>query len=140
MKSVLLDSGPLIALFAVDDKHHRRFDDRIGSLSRDGLRLLTTWACIVEASYLLDAPQRYEMLQCIALGGALVYPFEPYHLGDMIKWMRQYSKKTRREMDLADASLYWLAIETSVTSILTTDVADFSRYRLPDGQRFDLLE
>ena len=140
MKSVLLDSGPLIALFAVDDKHHRRFDDRIGSLSRDGLRLLTTWACIVEASYLLDAPQRYEMLQCIELGGALVYPFEPYHLGDMIKWMRQYSKKTRREMDLADASLYWLAIETSVTSILTTDVADFSRYRLPDGQRFDLLE
>lgn len=140
MKSVLLDSGPLIALFAVDDKHHRRFDDRIGSLSRDGLRLLTTWACIVEASYLLDAPQRYEMLQWIELGGALVYPFEPYHLGDMIKWMRQYSKKTRREMDLADASLYWLAIETSVTSILTTDVADFSRYRLPDGQRFDLLE
>jgi predicted nucleic acid-binding protein len=32
-------------------------------------------------------------------------------------------------MDLADASLYWLAAETGVTEILTVDVADFSRYR-----------
>jgi predicted nucleic acid-binding protein len=140
VKSVLVDSGPLIALFAVDDKHHRRFDALVGALAKDGLRLLTTWPCVVEASYLLAAPQRYEMLRWIELGGAIVHPFEPYHLGDMINWMRQYSKKTKREMDLADASLYWLAIETDVTDIMTTDVADFSRYRLPDGQAFTLLE
>ena len=139
MKSVLIDSGPLIALFAVDDKHHRRFDDLINSLSPDGLRLLTTWPCIVEASYLLAVPQRYEMLRWVELGGALVYPFEPYHLGEMIKSMRQYSKKTKREMELADASLYWLAIEASVTNIMTVDVADFSRYRLPDGEAFTIL-
>jgi predicted nucleic acid-binding protein len=140
VQSILIDSGPLIALFAVDDKHHRRFDALVGSLAKGGLRLLTTWPCVVEASYLLAVPHRYEMLHWIELGGALVYPFEPYHLGDMVKWMRQYSKKTQREMDLADASLYWLASETGVTSILTTDVADFSRYRLPDGQAFALLE
>ena len=140
MKSVLIDSGPLIALFAVDDKHHRRFDTLVSSLARDGLRLLTTWPCVVEASYLLAVPQRYEMLSWVELGGALVYPFESYHLGDMIKWMRQYSKKTKREMDLADASLYWLAIETGVTNIMTTDIADFSRYRLPDARAFILLD
>ena len=140
MQSVHIDSGPLIALFAVDDKHHLRFDERVSSLAREGLRLLTTWPCVVEASYLLAVPQRYEMLHWLELGGALVYPFEAYHLGDMIKWMRQYSKKTKREMDLADASLYWLAIETGVTNIMTTDIADFSRYRLPDGQAFTLLE
>ena len=140
MQSVLIDSGPLIALFAVDDKHHRRFDALIGSLAKDGLRLLTTWPCIVEASYLLSSPQRYEMLHWVELGGALVYPFEAYHLADMVKWMRQYSKKNKREMNLADASLYWLAIETGVTKIMSTDVADFSRYRLPDGRAFTLLE
>jgi predicted nucleic acid-binding protein len=139
VRSVLLDSGPLIALFAVDDRHHRRFDDEVSALSRDGLRLLTTWPCIVEASYLLDTPHRYEMLRWIELGGAVVYPIDPFHLGDMVKWMRQYSKGTKRVMDLADASLYWLAIETGVTSILTTDVADFSRYRLPGGRAFELL-
>ena len=139
MKSVLIDSGPLIALFAVDDKHHRRFDGLISSLAPDGLRLLTTWPCIVEASYLLDDPQRYEMLHWVELGGAIVYPFESHHLGDMIKWMRQYSKKTKREMDLADASLYWIATETAVTHIMTIDVADFSRYRLPNGTAFTLV-
>ena len=80
------------------------------------------------------------MLHWVELGGALVYPFEAYHLADMVKWMRQYSKKNKREMDLADASLYWLAIETGVTKIMSTDVADFSRYRLPDGRAFTLLE
>ncbi len=136
MKSALIDSGPLIALFAIDDKHHRRFDDLIGRLAPDGLRLLTTWPCIVEASYLLDVPQRYEMLHWVELGGAVVYPFEPHHLGDMVKWMEQYSRKTRREMDLADASLCWLAVQTAITDIMTIDVADFSRYRLPDGAAF----
>ena len=101
--------------------------------------MLTTWPCIVEASYLLDIPQRYEMLRWVELGGALVYPFETHHLGDMVMWMRQYSKKSRRELDLADASLHWLAIETTVTNIMTVDVADFSRYRLPDGKAFTLL-
>ena len=139
MKSVLIDSGPLIALFAVDDKHHRRFDDLVGDLSPGGLRLLTTWPCIVESSYLLETPQRYEMLRWVELGGAVIYPFEPHHLGDMVKWMKKYSNKAKREMDLADASLYWLAVETAVTDIMTIDIADFSRYRMPDGQAFTIL-
>lgn len=45
----------------------------------------------------------------------------------------------KREMDLADASLYWLASETGVTAIMTVDVADFRRYRLPNGAPFELL-
>ena len=139
MQSALIDCGPLIALFAVDDKHRRRFDDFIGSLSVNGLRLLTTWPCIVEASYLLDIPQRDEILRWVELGGALVDPFETHHLGDRVRWMQPSSKKSRREMDLADASLYWLAIETTVTNIMTVEVADFSRYRLPDGKAFTLL-
>lgn len=139
VRSVLLDAGPLVALFAVDDKHHSRFDRLVAKLAVDGLRLLTTWPCIVEAAYLLDAPQRFELLGWIELGGVQVYPFEPHHLTDMVKWMRQYTEPAKREMDLADASLYWLAAETGVTDIMTVDVADFSRYRLPDGRPFSLL-
>ena len=69
----------------------------------------------------------------------MVYPFESHHLGDMTKWMQQYSKTSRREMDLADASLYWLAVGANVMNIMTVDVADFSRYRLPDGSAFTIL-
>ncbi len=129
----------MIALFAVDDRHHKRFDRIIENLAPQGLRLLTTWPCIVEAAYLLDTPQRYEMLAWIETGGTLVYPFEPYHLGDMAGWMRRCSTRSKREMDLADASLYWLAIETDVTDVMTVDVADFSRYRLPDGRAFTVM-
>jgi uncharacterized protein len=139
VRSVLVDSGALIALFAPDDKHHFRFDGLFSELANDGLRPLTTWPCVVEASYLLDVPQRFELLQWIELGGALVYPFETHHLGDMVRWMQRYTERGKREMDLADASLYWLAHEIGVTEIMTVDVRDFSRYRLPDGQRFTLL-
>lgn len=139
MRSVLLDSGPLIAIFAVDDRQHERFDRLIRDLAPKGLRLLTTWPCVVEASYLLASTQRYEMLLWIESGGALVYPFEPYHLGDMVEWMKRYTSRSRREMDLADASLYWLALETGVIEVMTVDLADFSRYRLPDGRGFVVL-
>jgi predicted nucleic acid-binding protein len=139
VRSCLIDSGPLIALFTVDDHHHARFDSIVKELSAGGLRLIATWPCIVAASYLLEIPQRFEILKWIELGGAVVYPIEPIHLGDIARWMRRYSESGKREMDLADASLYWLAAETGVTEILTVDVADFSRYRLPRAKVFTLL-
>ena len=88
MRNILIDAGPLIAIFAVDDKHHGHYDQLISEISATGLRVVTTWPCIVEASYLLGIPQRFELLQWIELGGVVVYPFSPHHLGDMVAWMR----------------------------------------------------
>jgi len=139
VRSVLLDAGPLVALFAVDDKHHARYDNLVTEFSEDGLRLLTTWPCVVEAAYILELQQRLEMLRWIELGGALVYPFEASDLGHMLKSMARYSKRGGREMDLADASLCWLASEAGFAQIMTIDVTDFSRYRLPSGKAFDIL-
>ena len=139
MRNVLIDAGPLVALFASDDRHHDRIDAQVASLAREGLRLLTTWPCVVEAAYLLDPPLRFELLRWIELGGVQVYPFEAHHLGDMVGWMRRYTETGKREMDFADASLYWLAVDTGILDMLTIDVADFSRYRLPDGRGFNLV-
>jgi uncharacterized protein len=139
VRNVLIDAGPLVALFAVDDRHHKHVDARMAALAKDGVRLLTTWPCVVEAAYQLDPPWRFELSRWIELGGVQVYPFESHHLGDMAGWMRRYTEAGKREMDLADASLYWLAVDTGIVDILTIDVADFSRYRLPDGQAFNLI-
>lgn len=128
-----------MALFAVDDKNHHHYDGLIDELSGNGLRLLTTWPCVVEASYLLGVPQRYELLHWIELGGVVIYPFSPRHLAEMLDWMKSYTETGKREMDFADASLYWVANETGVREIMTTDIRDFSRYRLPDGQFFNIL-
>jgi uncharacterized protein len=139
LRNVLIDAGPLVAVFAADDKHHVRLDAQLLALAEEGLRLLTTWPCLVEAAYLLEAPQRFEMLRWIELGGVQVYLFEPHRLGAMAGWMKRYAEQGKREMDFADASLYWLAVETGIRDILTIDAKDFRRYRLPDGPPFNLL-
>ena len=139
MRSILIDAGPLIALFAVDDKHHDHYDQLISQFSANGLRVVTTWPCIVEASCLLGIPQHFELLQWVELGGVVVYPFSPHHLGDIVAWMKTYSTGNKRKMDLADATLYWVANETGIHEIMTTDIRDFSSYRLPDGQSFAIL-
>ncbi|MEE9332806.1 MAG: PIN domain-containing protein [Granulosicoccaceae bacterium] len=136
MQSILIDAGPLIALFSVDDKHHQRYDNLIRKLSPDGLRLLTTWPCIVEASYLLNAQNRFELLEWIRLGGVVVCPFSHDNLGSIVKSMKTYTESGKREMDFADATLYWLAVETGIIEIMTVDNRDFSRYRLPSGGFF----
>ena len=136
MQSILVDAGPLIALFSVDDKFHHHFDKLVRTLSADGLRLITTWPCVVEASYLLNPRSRYELLEWIELGGITVYPFSSDNLGSMVESMKTYTEPGKREMDFADATLYWLAIETGIRDIMTVDNRDFSRYRLPDGEHF----
>jgi len=42
-------------------------------------------------------------------------------------------------MDLADASLLWLASESGLREVLTIELKDFARYRLPDGDALILL-
>ncbi len=47
--------------------------------------------------------------------------------------MRKYAD---RPMDLADASLVWLANASEVTNIITIDRADFAVYRTAKRQAF----
>ena len=78
----------------------------------------------------------------MAAGGATVYPFDLEALKTMVEWMRRYTQMPRRQMDLADVSLVWLvwlAHDIGVVRIMTTDLHDFSRYRLPNGRAFETL-
>ncbi len=138
MTPVLLDAGPLIALFDEGDPFHGRFRTLLGD-ARQPLNLCTTWPCVVEASHMLGDVERLEMLKWVGLGGSQVVPFDPAALIEMVGWMHCYTETPRTCMDFADASLYWLAVESNVTAILTIDVRDFSRYRLPDGRAFQIL-
>ncbi len=81
----------------------------------------------------------YTFLRWVGAGAITVFPFPQEALDDYVALMRRCTPSLRTEMDLADASLVWLASDTGVTSILTMDVRDFSRYRLADGRGFDIL-
>lgn len=138
MTAALLDAGPLVSLFDRDDPAHGHYRKLLAERAT-AHRLHTTWPCITEASYLLGDIERIEMLRWIGLGGAQVFPFDQGALLDMAPWMQAYTEPRRGRMDFADASLYRLALETGVRRIMTLDVRDFSRYRLPDGRAFELL-
>jgi len=51
MKKILIDSGPLIALFDKSDKYH---ESAIKFLKNNKLSLITTIASITETLHLLD--------------------------------------------------------------------------------------
>jgi uncharacterized protein len=138
VKVALIDAGPLVAIFDAEDPHHARYNALLADVAKP-LRLHTTWPCVVEASHLLGAVSRLEMLKWVGLGGVHVFPFDAPDLLEMTQWMLRYTQVPRSEMDFADASLYWLAGETGVCTILTLDVRDFSRYRLPDGRAFEVV-
>ena len=138
MKRALVDAGPMIALFDPQDCAHQHYTQLLTNLY-EHWQLHTTWPCVTEASHMLGGVARLEMLRWVGLGGVSLYPLDPQSLLDMTPWMQAYSKPPRSVMDLADASLYWLAVDTNLTRILTVDYRDFSRYRLPDGRAFELV-
>ena len=86
----------------------------------------------MRASYLLGVPRRFELLRWIELGGIVVHPFSSHDLADVVGWTESYTEPGKREMDLADAALYWVARETGVREVMTTDVRGVSRCRLPE--------
>ena len=69
-------------------------------------------------------------------GELLVWDIPAAAVAQIGKLMQKYASLP---MDLADASLVWLATETGVTTVMTLDARDFSRYRLPDGRAFEIL-
>ncbi|MEO6361605.1 MAG: PIN domain-containing protein [Caldimonas sp.] len=139
MPAALVDAGPMVALFGANQPHTRHYEALLKQAGEELWSLATTWPCITEASFLLDVPQRYTLLRWVAASGVAVFPFVQEDLEDMVELMQRYTEPPRTEMDLADASLVWLAGDSGVSRVMTLDVRDFSRYRLPDGRAFELL-
>jgi hypothetical protein len=87
----------------------------------------------------LSPPHRFTFLRWAGAGAIIVFPFPQVAFDGLVVLMQRYTESPRTEMDLADASLLWLAADTGVNRIMTMDVRDFSRYRLPGGQAFEIL-
>ena len=139
MPAALVDAGPLVAVFGSRQPLAKHYEALFKRANDEHWPLATTWPCVVEASYLVSPPQRYALLRWVGAGAVSVFPFGQELLEPMVALMRQYTETPRTQMDLADASLVWLAADTGVSTILTMDRRDFSRYRLPDGRSFEIL-
>ena len=136
--TVLADSGPLVALYNNKDRHHQRALDFFRAHGAQ-LHVWVTWEVISEVMYFLDfsAQVQGDFLDWLHLGHTqglvTIAALEPADLPGLANMMRKYAD---RPMDLADASLVWLANKTGVTDIITIDRADFAVYRTNKRRAF----
>jgi uncharacterized protein len=137
--AALVDTSAMVAAFGVRQPASSHYEQLFAVAAEQRWQLVTTWPCVTETSYLLGPEQRFGLLRWVGAGGLSVFPFGQEALDPMVEMMRRYTNSPRTEMDLADASLVWLAADTGVTTIMTLDLRDFSRYRLPDGRGFEIL-
>lgn len=132
MASVLLDTGPLVALFKRNDAHHA---GTAAWLKRHRGPLLTTHAVLTETWHLLSPTARLPMMRFVAAA------VDTCDLGEnavsaINALLEQYADLP---MDYADATLLVLAEARNVYSIATIDVMDFSVYRLRSGSAMKLV-
>lgn len=124
MQKTLVDSGPLIALFDGSDHYHRRVVDFLRDFQG---QLVTSWAVITEVSHMLDFHLQVQLdfMQWVEQGAVELATIEQNELFTIRKMMERY---TNVPMDLADASLLYLAERESIQRIATID-RDFYIYR-----------
>ncbi len=94
-------------------------------------RMLATWPVLAEARHFLPERTQIRFLRWAAAGGLEMVELHETALAEIADW-----KEKHRDLpiDLADASLLWVAEQTGITDILAIDLRDFSAYRLPNGK------
>ena len=132
---ILMDTGPIVALFDRDDQYHSICVEVLKEI-RDSL--VTTWPVLTECFYLLNFSWQVQddLWTFLERGGAEIYALERENRMRCRELMKQYQDLA---MDLADASLVALGEDTGISKIFTLDQKDFSIYRLKNRKRFRLL-
>lgn len=124
MQKTLIDSGPLIALFDRSDAYHESVLTFLKSYQGE---LITTWAVITEVSHMLDfnVKVQIDFLKWIERGGITLYELTCNDIAHMRSMMEKYSDIP---MDLADATLMYIANKEHIKTIVSID-SDFDIYR-----------
>ena len=134
MQKTLIDSGPLIALFDKSDKYHHLVLEFLKTFRGE---LITTWSVMTEVSHMLDfnLHVQIDFLKWIELGGITVYNISRNEISQIRVMMEKYIDIP---MDLADASLMYVANREKIKTIVSID-SDFDIYRTLKKQSLDNL-
>ncbi|MCL2044022.1 MAG: PIN domain-containing protein [Treponema sp.] len=127
---ILIDSGPLIALFDVDDTYHKRVRD---FLTRHQYSFISTLAVFTEVSHLLNfsVKAQQDFYEWVMLKGVIISEINQH---DIPRIMELTAKYADLPMDFADATLVITAEKTGVKKIVSLD-KDFDVYRLPGKEK-----
>jgi predicted nucleic acid-binding protein len=128
---ILLDTGPLVALFDPKDADHRACHAILRTLTEP---LTTTSAVLTEALHFMNAgSQGARGVQDFVLS-EFVSVVSPDRAG-LERCFELMDKYADRPMDFADATLVWEAERSGTGKVLTLDLGDFRTYRYRRGHR-----
>lgn len=133
---ILVDTGPLVALFDPKDGQHLRAAKTLGTLRE---RLCTTVPVLTEAFHMLQPHSigSDRVREFIARGALSVWFLDRLSLTRSFELMEQYAD---HPMDLADASVIAAAEALQTRKVFTLDRADFAAYRIRRGHRHQPVE
>lgn len=131
MRSIIVDTGPLVALFHARDKHHEAAK---AVLESNPALLVSTWPVITEACHFLGQAGRRALLNFIRRGALRLEALSVDDLPGLDDLLERYAR-----MDFADATLVLVAEKTGITEVFTVDRRDFEGYRTRSGRRLKLL-
>jgi predicted nucleic acid-binding protein len=131
MQRLLVDSGPLVALFDGSDRWH---DVVAGFIKGFRGELLTSAANVTEAAWITGSVSQRMMsnlLTWLYRGAVVVHNIESDDMRRIAALSVQY--QTLRP-DFADLALLALAERVKVERVITLDKKDFAIYRLKNGK------
>lgn len=133
---ILMDTGPLVALFNAKDNYHLRCRSVFQSLREP---LLTTVPVLTEAFHLLGVGSQRALAlnRFVQKQGLNVWLLDDEALKMALLLMEKYADAP---MDFADASLVTAAQRLSINRIFTIDRDDFSTYKIASGHGFKSFE
>ncbi len=134
MKKILIDSGPLIALFDRNDKYHLA---SIKFIKDNNSELVTTLASVTETLHLLDF-NRNAQIDFLGWVNAGAVALEPISSDDLQRIKELTIKYSDLPMDFADACLVLLGEKLNISTVATID-RDFDVYRLKGKKPFTTL-
>jgi len=130
LSQILIDAGPLIALFDSSEKHHKPVR---AFLKERRYRFISTLAVFTEVSHMLDFSTRAQrdFYEWVMHKGVII---SDINQNDMYRVMELTGKYQDLPMDLADATLVITSEKTGIREIISLD-KDFDIYRLPGKER-----
>jgi predicted nucleic acid-binding protein len=133
---ILVDTGPLVALFDPRDGRHERCVGRLKTIRQP---IVTTIPVLTEAFHMLGpASVGSERLREFVEGGGLsVWFLDRGSLTRAFELMELYAD---HPMDLADASLVAAAETLGTRQVFTIDRDDFESYKVRRGHRHHAMQ
>jgi predicted nucleic acid-binding protein len=125
--TILIDAGPLIALFDKDDKDHGGI---LHFIKENRCNYISTLAVFTEVSHMLmkfNVRALPDFYRWVTYKGVIISDINQHDIPRILELTEKYADLP---MDFADATLVVTAEKTGIREIISLD-RDFDVYRLP---------